>query len=132
MAGGDGEITGGVGIGQRVMQAGLEVIRTRPAVRGGQPPRLALEAEQLAPDGCLVAQDLAGKVGDRFLATERRRSAPDFRPVVKRRSGRSPESSRPVLLLDVLAQDRDWCSSNRTGKVGIRSADKCGCPHTLS
>ncbi|MHB8246982.1 MAG: hypothetical protein ACYDGN_16870, partial [Acidimicrobiales bacterium] len=34
-------------------------------------------------------------------------------PVVKRRSGRSPESSWPVLLFDVLAQDRDWGSANR-------------------
>ena len=33
-----------------------------------------------------------------------RRSAPDFRPVVKRRSGRSPDSVWTVLLLDVLAQ----------------------------
>lgn len=53
-------------------------------------------------------------------ATKKRRSAPAVRPVVKRRPGRSPESSRPLLLLNVLAHDLNWGFANRTGKVRPR------------
>jgi hypothetical protein len=44
---------------------------------------------------------------------------PAFRPVVKA-AGPQPVSGGPVLLLDVLAQDRDGGSANRPGEVGRR------------
>ena len=64
--------------------------------------------------------DPARTGGRASFATYLRRSAPAWRPVVKRRSGRSPESSWPILSLDVMTQDLNRGSANRSSEVRAR------------